>query len=75
MAGKQLHYAVRVDRKHQDASFPMVVKKIAEAGMKIERQLPAIGVVTGFVDDDKVDAVKKVEGVTSVAEAKKVGIM
>lgn len=71
---KVSHFAVRVDDEHRLA-FDSVVKEIAEAGMKIERQLPRIGVVTGFVHDDKIGAVKNVEGVVSVAEAKEVGIL
>ena len=74
MTEKPRHFAVRVDAAHREA-FSGVVKEIAKAGMKIERQLPRIGVVTGFVDDANVAAVKKVKGVTSVAEAKEVGIM
>jgi hypothetical protein len=73
MAEKVSHSAVRVDGAHRE-TFSSVVKNVAEAGMQIERELPKIGVITGFVHDDKIGAVKNVEGVASVAEAQKVGI-
>lgn len=73
MPGKISHLAVRVDKAHRDA-FSDVVKKVAGAGMTIERQLPHIGVIIGFVDEARVDAVRGVEGVTSVAEPRDVNI-
>jgi hypothetical protein len=75
MTEKPRLFAVRVDDAHRKIDFAGIVKEIAAAGMKVERQLPNLGVVTGFVHGDSIAAVKKVKGVASVAESKEVGIL
>jgi len=74
MSEKLNHLAVKVDRAFQ-ARFPQIVREIANIGMKIEREMPRIGVVTGFIPEGKVHAVQNVPGVSSVAEAQKVDIV
>jgi hypothetical protein len=37
---------------------------LAEAGLDIEEHLDAIGVVTGWADDDAIDRLRAIDGVT-----------
>jgi hypothetical protein len=56
---------VSVDQSKLDR-FADVVAEIRRAGMKVEQELDAIGVVTGSIDSDKIDQLRKVAGVAAV---------
>ena len=49
--------------------FAQVVARCRKAGMKIEHQMPTIGVVSGSIAADKLDALKRVKGVAHVERA------
>jgi hypothetical protein len=51
-----------------------VAKAAKKAGMKVEQQLDALGVLTGSIDADKVDRLRGIEGVSSVEQDREVGI-
>ena len=40
------------------------LEALAEAGLDIEEHLDAIGVVTGWADDDAIDRLRAIDGVT-----------
>jgi hypothetical protein len=46
--------------------FSEVVKRIEKAGLKVEQQLEAVGVVTGSIDVDKNADLNQVPGVAAV---------
>lgn len=61
--------SVSVDDQHLDR-FPEVVKRCKAAGLKVEEQMDAIGVITGSIDASKVDALQQVEGVAHVEQSR-----
>jgi len=46
--------------------FPEVVEDAAAAGLHIDRQLDAIGIVTGSIDSQQLAALRSVAGVARV---------
>ena len=54
--------------------FGDVVQRLERAGMRIEQQLNAVGVVTGRVDAKNFTKLARVAGVGSVERSRKVGI-
>lgn len=46
--------------------FREVVKSLKQAGMTIENELKSVGIVTGSVDEMKIDRLREVEGVAEV---------
>jgi hypothetical protein len=44
------------------------------AGMEVEQQLPQIGVLTGTIEQDRLQALQRVPGVQHVEEEREVGI-
>ena len=54
--------------------FADVVHRLEQAGMRIEQQLDAVGVVTGRIDAKNVTRLARVAGVGSVERSRTVGI-
>jgi hypothetical protein len=51
-----------------------VARALEKAGLKVEEELATIGVITGEIDDAKVDDVHRVEGVAHVEAEREVRI-
>lgn len=46
--------------------FADVVKRIEQAGLKVDQQLDTIGVITGSIDSDNIAKLDQVEGIAAV---------
>lgn len=46
--------------------FPTVVDHCRQAGMRIERQLVTVGVITGTIEQNRVATLNHIEGVSAV---------
>ncbi len=46
--------------------FSDVVRRLRDAGLDVEQELEEIGVVTGSIDAEKAEALRKIEGVSHV---------
>ncbi len=51
-----------------------VAKAVKKVGMKVEQQHDALGVLTGSIDADKVERLRRIAGVSSVEEERQVGV-
>ena len=60
---------VSVADDHLD-SFAEVVRRIKKAGLKVEQQLEAVGIVSGTIDSTKLAALDKVKGVAAVERSR-----
>ncbi len=60
---------VSVDDEHLDR-FSEVVRGVEDAGMEVEQKLEDLGVLTGSIDSEKVEALRQVEGVSHVEESR-----
>lgn len=65
--------SISVDDEHLD-KMPEVVKRIKKAGLKVESQLEALGIITGSVDADKQDSIRSIKGVANVEEDRSIQI-
>ena len=54
--------------------LPKVVQAAKKAGMKLEQQLDTLGVLTGIIDADKMDRLRRIEGVSSVEQEREVHV-
>lgn len=54
--------------------FAEVVRRLERAGLQVEQQLAAVGVVTGHIDEARLSALSQVAGVASVEHSRTVGI-
>jgi hypothetical protein len=57
--------SVSVDQSKLDR-LAHVVEEMRRAGLNVDQQLDAIGVVTGSIDPDQIDKLRKVTGVAAV---------
>jgi UDP-N-acetylmuramate-alanine ligase len=64
----KVNLLVSVDDEHLDR-FSEVVKGLEDAGMDVEQELEETGVITGSIDSEKVEQLRKVEGVSHVEES------
>lgn len=46
--------------------YPLVVERCRQAGLTVERELVAVGVITGSIEEDLLTALMGVEGVSAV---------
>lgn len=61
MADEQVNIAVGdLDR------FEQVVRQARKLGFRVEHKLNDIGVVSGSIEDEKIEALQRVRGVTAV---------
>jgi hypothetical protein len=63
--------SISVDDEHL-SRFSKVMKDVEKAGMEIDQELEDVGVATGSIDEDKVDALRDVDGVKHVEKERKV---
>jgi hypothetical protein len=68
-----VNLSVVVDDQYKDR-FSEVVDELKRSGMTVDRQLKSIGVITGSIDSAKVDALKRINGVADVEEAREIQI-
>ena len=54
----------------QTEHFNEWVDEVTRAGFEVEQELKSLGVVTGKMDEEKVDKLKKVKGVANVEESR-----
>ena len=54
--------------------FAKVLKDAEKAGMEVEEKHKDLGVATGSIDADKIDALRSVKGVQHVEEERKIQI-
>jgi hypothetical protein len=59
--------SLSIEEQYLD-KLPKVVKRIKKAGFNVEQTLEELGVVTGSVDSEKLDAIRKVKGVASIEQ-------
>ncbi len=60
---------VSVDDDHLDR-FSEVVKGVEDVGMEVEQRMEDLGVLTGSIDPEKVEPLRRVEGVSHVEESR-----
>ena len=60
---------VSVDDEHLDR-FSEVVRGVEDVGMEVEQRLEDLGVLTGSIDSERVEALRRVEGVSHVEESR-----
>ncbi len=60
---------VSVDDQHMD-DLEAVVGRLRAAGMEVERTMAEVGTVTGSIDPSRLDALRRVEGVAEVEQAR-----
>ncbi len=65
MAVEKVNVSVADDYLDQ---FDEVVRRLEKAGLKVEQELEAIGVVCGSIDSAKLADFDKVEGIAAVEE-------
>ncbi|WP_276809606.1 hypothetical protein [Castellaniella defragrans] len=46
--------------------YPLVVEHCRQAGLAVERELVAVGVIAGSIEEDRVPGLARVEGVSAV---------
>ncbi len=64
---------VSVNDDHLDR-FSEVVKDVENAGMEVEQRMDDLGVITGSIDSEKVEPLRRVEGVAQIEESRGVEI-
>jgi hypothetical protein len=65
----KVNLLVSVDDEHLNR-FSEVVKGLKDAGMDVEQEMEGIGTVTGSIDSEKVEQLRKVEGISHVEESR-----
>ncbi len=64
---------VSINNDHPDR-FSEVVNDVENAGMEVEQTMENLGVLTGSIDSEKVEPLRREEGVSHVEESRRVGI-
>jgi hypothetical protein len=54
--------------------FAEVIHACRQAGLRIEQQMPLTGTVIGAIETDKLDNLKKVDGVSEVEVSRRISI-
>lgn len=67
MAAEDVNVSVADDHLNR---FPDVVRRIKKAGLKVEHELEAAGVVSGSIDRAKLSDLEQVEGVAAVERSR-----
>jgi len=60
---------VSVDDEHLDR-FSEVVRGVEDLGMEVEQKMEDLGVLAGSIDSERVEALRRVEGVSHVEESR-----
>ncbi len=58
-------------RESHLGSLDDIAKAAQQAGMEVDTKLRDIGMVSGLIEDDRIDSLRAIEGVADVAEDKK----
>jgi UDP-N-acetylmuramate-alanine ligase len=66
----KVNLLVSVDDEHLDR-FSEVVKGVEDVGMEVEEKLEDLGVLTGSIDPEKVEPLRRVKGVSHVEESRR----
>ncbi len=69
----KMNVLVSINDDHLDR-FSEVVKEAENAGMQVEQKMEELGVLTGSIDSQKVEPLRRLEGVSHVEESRRVGI-
>jgi hypothetical protein len=69
----KIKLSISVDDQHL-SQFSNIMKEVEKAGMQIDQKHRDLGIATGSVDEDKVNAVRDVEGVNHVEPEREVHI-
>ena len=64
---------ISVRDSHIDA-IGDVARAAERAGMQVDARMPNIGVVSGWIEADRADGLRKIEGVQDVEEDRKFGL-
>lgn len=62
-------YLVSVDDPHAER-VREVAERLRSAGMRVHRSMESLGAIEGTIDPARIDAVRAVEGVAEVEEAR-----
>jgi hypothetical protein len=65
--------SVSVDDTHLEC-FSDVVRACTDAGMDVEHQMETVGVISGKIDETKLESLRRVGGVAAVEPERTVGI-
>jgi hypothetical protein len=65
--------SVSVDDEYLDR-FDDVVARCKKAGLKVDQRLDAIGILTGTIDSERLDALRRLAGVASVEGERHISI-
>ncbi len=66
----RVNLSVSVDDEHVHR-FSEVLEGVKNAGMDVEQEMEGIGVMSGSIDSEKVDSLRKVEGVSHVEQSRR----
>ena len=69
---KKVRVSLSVDDEHLGDRFADVVARLEKAGLTDTEAHPAVGAISGVVDEAKLDAIAKVRGVGHVERERKV---
>ncbi len=64
---------VSINDDHLDR-FSEVVTDVENAGMEVEQTMENLGVLTGWIGSEKVEPLRRVEGVSHVEESRRVEV-
>jgi hypothetical protein len=71
MPHEDVNVSVADDHLHR---FDEVVRGLRKAGLKVQQQLEAVGVVSGSIDSDQVEGLEKTPGVAAVERSRAIRI-
>jgi hypothetical protein len=72
MNGHDILVMVSVDDQHL-GSISEVSERLIQAGLQVDQELAAVGIIIGRVDESSIDALRAVEGVRGVDRQQEVG--
>lgn len=70
----KVNLSVSVKEEHRP-HFAELVKQLKKTGLVVEQELHSVGVVTGSIESEKVEDLKRLTGVAHVEESRNVQIV
>ena len=67
----KVNLSVSVKEEHRPR-FAELVKQLTKTGLQVDQELHSAGVVTGSIESEKVEELKKLTGVAHVEESRNV---
>lgn len=64
---------VKVDKNYKE-KLPEIAAKCKSAGMDVEQQMSALGMISGSAEKSNIGKIEKIEGVAYVEESKPINI-